>query len=530
MHNLSANKVHLDLPDDQVCRKDSGIEFCESTIVRKESSNESLAVISDRSKRCTECQKNLSFGSKLDIVCSKDRTNKLTCSLSTSAHSICTASADGCALCTRKHTGLVRRLLDVHQWWRSSARSHVEACDEPKVSLESVAKNSSVPLNNAKVGDGVNSDRHNTGYSIGHWLRTHFGYSRRHHVDNGLATVEVKDFTSGSQLSMKRICVNGTSSGSEYIVFLLKKEVIGKGANSTVRVVEYAPLNHKAGPLAVKEFRERLKKDSREQFMTRIHNEFSIAHSLYHPYIIQTVDFFEHANGHLYQAMEYCPNGDLCSLLQQGPLTWNEAVAFFAQLSSGVLYMHEKGVVHRDLKPENLLLDANGVLKISDFGEAEVVESEKSHCRRSCKSICGSRPYIAPEEYSALEFDGMALDIWSCGIIFLVMVYSRIPWSEATAADPNYLLYLSHQTGGFLMIDSLPGKTRRLVKAMLDPNPSCRITDDGLLNDVWLKSTIKSTDRMLKASSKPSERLLAESCRLAFEPSHIIGTCTAVKQ
>lgn len=85
---------------------------------------------------------------------------------------------------------------------------------------------------------------------------------------------------------------------------------------------------------------------------------------------------------------------------------------------NGVEYIHTQGVAHRDLKPENLMLDSHGTLKISDFGEAEVVQSPWESEPHKSRGVCGSGPYIAPEEFTLKEFDARSVDVWSCGIMY----------------------------------------------------------------------------------------------------------------
>ena len=58
---------------------------------------------------------------------------------------------------------------------------------------------------------------------------------------------------------------------------------------------------------------------------------------------------------------------------------------YFEQLIDGLEYLHSKGVVHKDIKPSNLLLDTNDVLKISDFGVAEVGSWHLQKCSTICQ-------------------------------------------------------------------------------------------------------------------------------------------------
>ena len=120
--------------------------------------------------------------------------------------------------------------------------------------------------------------------------------------------------------------------------------------------------------------------------------------------------------------MEFCAGGDLYTLvLTAQKLDVAEADCYFKQLMRGVEYMHEMGVAHRDLKPENLLLTTNGSLKITDFGNGECFRMAwEKEAHLTC-GLCGSAPYIAPEEYTDKEFDARAVDVWATGVIYMAM-------------------------------------------------------------------------------------------------------------
>ncbi|PNX85121.1 CBL-interacting serine/threonine-protein kinase 23-like protein, partial [Trifolium pratense] len=94
---------------------------------------------------------------------------------------------------------------------------------------------------------------------------------------------------------------------------------------------------------------------------------------------------------------------------RNGWLKEDEARKYFQQLICDVDYCHSRGVCHRDLKPENLLLDANGVLKVSDFGlsalHQQVQEDGILH------TTCGTPNYVAPEVIQIKGYDGAIADL-----------------------------------------------------------------------------------------------------------------------
>jgi len=161
----------------------------------------------------------------------------------------------------------------------------------------------------------------------------------------------------------------------------------------------------------------------------------------------------------------------------------------FKQLMNGVAYLHSMGVAHRDIKPENLLLDGQGRLKITDFGVSDVFRMCWEKNPHLSKGLCGSEPYIAPEEFLNKEYDARRVDIWACGIVYYCMVYQGIPFRAATSKDANFQHFLDMRAiNSYEPFEKLPFGARQLMKKILDPNPETRITIEGVLEDEWFKS------------------------------------------
>lgn len=270
-------------------------------------------------------------------------------------------------------------------------------------------------------------------------------------------------------------------------------EVVGKGSYGTVRVAHKTDVNGHERLYAVKEFRKR-SNESEGTFQDRLMSEFCISSQLRHPNIIETLDLMKDPSGGFCQVMEFCPGGDLYSLIiSTGTgLKVAEADCFFKQLMRGVVYMHSMGVAHCDLKPENILLTSNGTIRISDFGNGECFRMAWEKDVHYSRGVTGSGPYIAPEEFKDKPFDPRAVDIWATGIIYMVMRTGSYLWrTTAPDEDDHYRRYLSDRkkSDGYEPIERLsPRKCVYVIYSILDPMPSRRITAKQVLNSEWGRS------------------------------------------
>ncbi|XP_076031909.1 serine/threonine-protein kinase Chk1-like [Oratosquilla oratoria] len=167
-------------------------------------------------------------------------------------------------------------------------------------------------------------------------------------------------------------------------------------------------------------------------------NEGIIHCQLKHPNIINMFCWERSANA-VTMFMEYCSGGDLMSILDS--LRTDDALEYFSQLMKGVAYLHSRGVVHRDLKLANLLLSEDKVLKIADFGLAEVFMVEGKEVR--LHGVMGTRPYMAPEVLKERRYLGPPVDLWACGIILLELLGKVRPWKEANPEDTRPWGWLS---------------------------------------------------------------------------------------
>ncbi|KAG7090586.1 hypothetical protein E1B28_009692 [Marasmius oreades] len=304
-----------------------------------------------------------------------------------------------------------------------------------------------------------------------------------------------------------------TSLSKKYGV--CQKIAIGKGATSVVRLAHKWDRSEEK-LYAVKEFRKRRKNETEKDYIKKLTAEFCISSTLHHVNIVETVDLVQDESQHWCEVMEFCPGGDLYAAIKKGGMSPSEVECCFKQILRGVEYLHSQGVAHRDLKPENLFFDTKGHLKIGDYGASTVYRLPWETTIHMSTGLCGSEPYIAPEQFLGKPYDARLVDIWACGIVYYCLHFSELPWRAAQSTDSLYASYLaacsaspattasnssnpsssgssahsssSNNSNFPPTISNLsPRACRSLLRRMLEPNPKERATVEEVMKHPWMK-------------------------------------------
>ena len=308
----------------------------------------------------------------------------------------------------------------------------------------------------------------------------------------------------------------------------VNKKHLGDGGSSDVRIINAA--HSKKNLFALKKF-TLLHKETDDDFYKRVVKEYVIhkrAAASRH-----VVDVFAllriQSQGNLTRGwgvvMEFCGGGDLFSLIirpgwKLSPLA--EKYCIFKQIAYGVRYLHEQDIAHRDLKPENVLLDANGVAKLCDFGVSDyghTIPGDYSSALKLSSSYVGSPPYSPPEvmilkdmthtEAKSHAYNMFEMDCWSLGMLLFCLVYSGVPFQQSSVTDHQYREYqFSHKrfssdhpnfkhNRGFMKGPGSDFKlaakfestgASRVAWKLCDPTASSRYTMDQLMEDTWFKA------------------------------------------
>ena len=231
---------------------------------------------------------------------------------------------------------------------------------------------------------------------------------------------------------------------------------LGEGAFGEVSKVCFKK-NNKIYALKKVELSKMTKYDEKRLSM----HEKKLLPQISHPHIIKYHYSFFDDNENLYIILDYINNGDVKKLIKSyntlniklpEELIWN----LLLQCMSGLVFLHDKGIIHRDIKPQNLLLDNNMTIKIGDFGCSTIYNDlgyiENSNEFQFTHTTVGTLDYMAPEVFDNLVYTEKA-DIYSMGASFFEMCYflppkqyilsknkTKVPYSEQLLKIINLML------------------------------------------------------------------------------------------
>ncbi|AWP21725.1 putative serine/threonine-protein kinase DCLK3-like [Scophthalmus maximus] len=228
---------------------------------------------------------------------------------------------------------------------------------------------------------------------------------------------------------------------------------------------------------------ERSKLIGREHMMQ---NELSLLGSLCHHHIVRLFAH-HHTHTHSYLVMELVSGGDLFEAIsERGRFSEAEAGLMVSDMSDALNYIHCKSIVHRDLKPENLLVEreAGGIcrLKLGDFGLAMVVTEPVF-------TICGTPTYVAPEILCETGY-GVAVDVWALGVILYILLCGFPPFRSRDRDQEELFQLIKQGQLHFLSPywDRVSEEARGLVRALLQPDPTVRLTAEQTLLHPWVEA------------------------------------------
>jgi serine/threonine protein kinase len=184
-----------------------------------------------------------------------------------------------------------------------------------------------------------------------------------------------------------------------------------------------------------------------------------------HPFITNLIASFSDEQS-LYMLLDFCPGGEIFTYLRRARRFNEETSRFYAaEITMTIEFLHDiHGVAYRDLKPENILLDADGHIKLVDFGFAKQVDNRETY------TLCGTPEYLAPEVIHN-SGHGLAVDWWALGILIYEFLVGQPPFWDQNPMR----IYEQIVEGRLRFPPNMPPAAQNIVSLLCKTNPTERL-------------------------------------------------------
>ncbi|GIY74982.1 hypothetical protein CDAR_65431 [Caerostris darwini] len=272
--------------------------------------------------------------------------------------------------------------------------------------------------------------------------------------------------------------------------------ILGQGSYCKVRSAVYD-----GKEVAVKVItRDKLSHEFATKFLPR---EIEVLSKVNHENIIKVYKIFNFPKK-VYIFMELVKDDLLGYVRSRGRLKESEAHSFFEQMVSAMKYLHGLNIAHRDLKCENIMINDQAKIRIIDFGFCRSTV-DASGRRKLSETFCGSTAYAAPEVLQGLPYNPMMYDVWSLGCVLYIMATGMMPFD-----DSHIRKMVSHQLKRQIKFPSnfeMNHSLKELIKHMLEPDVTKRLTMERVSHSTWLTEKGKDDDQDIqsKLSNEPKK-------------------------
>jgi serine/threonine protein kinase len=272
--------------------------------------------------------------------------------------------------------------------------------------------------------------------------------------------------------------------------------LLGAGGFSEVWLAEDEDLFNR--PVALKMIRARTPPEKRRILLEALRSEAGLLVSVRHPNLVQVLRWLE-SQDDPGLVLQYVPGGSLADrLTREGPLDWQVAARYVADVGEGLVAVHGRGIIHRDVKPANILWDSeNDEAILTDLGVGVRLGEPTGPG--------GTIPYMAPEAFQGRI--SPALDVYGLAATLFTLVTGEKPFSATTIDD------LFRQ-----VIDGLPDPDPRCAGL---PEPLERVVREGLAADPERRPILVDFLAILRGTLN---RLLADA--LAMKPRPAVADAT----
>jgi serine/threonine protein kinase len=210
-------------------------------------------------------------------------------------------------------------------------------------------------------------------------------------------------------------------------------------------------------------------KVSAARFSEHFETEAMAVASMNHPNICRLYDV-----GPNYLVMELVDGPTLADRTRRGPMRVSEALGVARQIAEALEAAHEKGSVHRDLKPGNIKMTADGVVKLLDFGLADIATEPSSI---GAGTIAGTPAYMSPEQARGDSVDKRS-DIWAFGAVLYELLSGKVAFAGRTTSETLESIQQAEPDWSALPATT-PARILTLLRRCLERDRKQRLRDIG---------------------------------------------------
>ena len=263
-----------------------------------------------------------------------------------------------------------------------------------------------------------------------------------------------------------------------------------------------------------------------ENRMHRFIGEAKSASALNHPNILTIYEINQTDSEH-FIATEFIDGETLRDRLRKTGITISEGLDVATQVAAALAAAHRAGIIHRDIKPENIMVRADGLVKVLDFGLAKLTAAGPADPEGATRiqsdtlpgMIMGTVAYMSPEQARAKPLDPRT-DVWSLGVVLYEMLSRRSPFLGETTSDT--LANILHREPDPLNLGALSDDLARILERMLAKKLTARY-----LSMADAASDLKSLQRRIEFDSEMQQTVLRSSVEVHTE---VVAAATASKR
>ncbi|EGO28770.1 hypothetical protein SERLADRAFT_359952 [Serpula lacrymans var. lacrymans S7.9] len=267
---------------------------------------------------------------------------------------------------------------------------------------------------------------------------------------------------------------------------------VGQGASGHVYVAKLIGSDKK---VAIKEMD--LSHQPRKELIV---NEILVMKESQHPNIVNFLESYLVKNNELWVVMEFMEGGALTDIIENNTLEEDQISSISLETCRGLCHLHSQSIIHRDIKSDNVLLDAEGHVKITDFGFCAKLTDQKS--KRA--TMVGTPYWMAPEVVKQKEY-GAKVDIWSLGIMAIEMIENEPPYLDEEPLKALYLI-ATNGTPTLKKPEALSKELKDFLSVCLCVDVRSRANASELLKHEFLEKACPSSGLapLLRSKAKSS--------------------------